>query len=965
MPQFRAKARAVDLLGKGSIADLPTAISELWKNGYDAYGDNLEAYLYQKDYEDFGKDIFVLCDDGKGMDSEDIIDKWFVLGTDSKSRRSTDVFGEDTLYKIPRVKMGEKGVGRLAVAYLGSQMLMLTKKKNNFLEAVFFDWRILDNFDLFLGDINIPSQSITSADIINDVFDNLKAEFLSNFDVLLNRKDPWIEQAQLKQSIIEDCNNLILPNYIIDTTIADLASDTLNGHSTRFIIFNPDQQIIELPNFAKNDETKDFTDSNSANHTISALAGLFNLFKSTENSHSTKFWVVNSNGKYDLLNFKSFFSNTDFNLSDHEIDGSFDDIGNFTGRVRIYKKEIEHVFKPIKKQIRSQFGPFSLKLGYVSGSSKETLLNEEMFKSFNEKLELYGGLYIYRDGFRVLPYGRLENDFLEFEERRSKSAGDNFFAKRRMFGYIEISREINYRLIDKSSREGFVNNAAYRDFKATLIAFFKDLAKKYFATNAEYDYKNVQKDELTKLALAEKNEKQRDIEARREFAKQLKLYPQQLDNIEIKYKSLIDLLKNKIEVSDIVFEEIQQILTQIEDCKIQLQNINVTKPTRYKPTELQNKNFYAFKKHYSEVQKVFESSAPVMVLVREKLKVHELFKEFEAKHQLFNNTLINQFRDYRRRLDSVTSKLENQFVAEQESYINDFQKKYHSIIPSKTDVIEINRSNNLLESIFNETRERISTRIEPFLSHIDRINFDVNEDDLVGFYKIQFEEMKEEWNKTYELAQLGIAVEIIDHQFNTLYSQLAENIRSMEKNLLPGNESTSKYNLLVNAFNHLEDNYKLLQPLYRTTGRIRTDITGLELFEYVSDFFGTRLSGIDYDITASAKQWKAFSFDSIFKPVLINIVNNAIYWLQASETKIIQFNVVEENLIISNSGEPIEDFQLEDIFKLFYSQRPKGRGIGLYLAKKSLNGIGYDIFASNDPKYNLLGGASFVISKIQ
>lgn len=52
MPQFRAKARAIDLLGKGQISDLPTAISELWKNGYDAYGDNLEAYLYMDSYVD-------------------------------------------------------------------------------------------------------------------------------------------------------------------------------------------------------------------------------------------------------------------------------------------------------------------------------------------------------------------------------------------------------------------------------------------------------------------------------------------------------------------------------------------------------------------------------------------------------------------------------------------------------------------------------------------------------------------------------------------------------------------------------------------------------------------------------------------------------------------------------------------------------------------------------------------------
>ena len=67
MPQFRAKARAVDLLGKGQISDLPTAISELWKNGYDAYGDALEAYIYLSGYENIKKPLFILQDDAKGM----------------------------------------------------------------------------------------------------------------------------------------------------------------------------------------------------------------------------------------------------------------------------------------------------------------------------------------------------------------------------------------------------------------------------------------------------------------------------------------------------------------------------------------------------------------------------------------------------------------------------------------------------------------------------------------------------------------------------------------------------------------------------------------------------------------------------------------------------------------------------------------------------------------------------------
>ena len=101
--QFRTKARAVDLLGKGQIADLPTAITELWKNGYDAYADNLTAELFMSGYKGLKTPIFVISDDGTGMKQSDIIDKWLVLGVDSKSRSSkTDKEGEDTLGKKPR-----------------------------------------------------------------------------------------------------------------------------------------------------------------------------------------------------------------------------------------------------------------------------------------------------------------------------------------------------------------------------------------------------------------------------------------------------------------------------------------------------------------------------------------------------------------------------------------------------------------------------------------------------------------------------------------------------------------------------------------------------------------------------------------------------------------------------------------------------------------------------------------------
>lgn len=91
MANFRTKARAIDLLGRNQIADLPTAITELWKNGYDAYGDYLDAGLYRAGYKDVKYDIFTISDDGFGMNESDILNKWIVIGTDNKKFSCADV----------------------------------------------------------------------------------------------------------------------------------------------------------------------------------------------------------------------------------------------------------------------------------------------------------------------------------------------------------------------------------------------------------------------------------------------------------------------------------------------------------------------------------------------------------------------------------------------------------------------------------------------------------------------------------------------------------------------------------------------------------------------------------------------------------------------------------------------------------------------------------------------------------
>ena len=85
--------------------------------------------------------------------------------------------------------------------------------------------------------------------------------------------------------------------------------------------------------------------------------------------------------------------------------------------------------------------------------------------------------------------------------------------------------------------------------------------------------------------------------------------------------------------------------------------------------------------------------------------------------------------------------------------------------------------------------------------------------------------------------------------------------------------------------------------------------------------------------------------------------------MKNSEIKIIEFayDVKTDGIIIRNSGLPIQENKLQKIFGLFYSNRPNGRGLGLYLAKQSLNDCYFDIYATNDHEYNTLNGACFVV----
>lgn len=955
MAQFRTKARAVDLLGKGQIADLPTAISELWKNGYDAYARNLNCDLYLNGYADVESPIFSLSDDGFGMTKNDILSKWIVLGTDSKSRGKVYLTDEQRFNLSPRTPMGEKGIGRLSVAYLGSPMLMLTKKKNELCQMLLMDWRILENYNLFVDDVNIPLSEFRTIEQFQYNLQTMKMEFLSNFQ---NNIDAWSEQESLHKSIVDSIISVNIPD-IIEKEIEDLFIPQ-DKHGTRFLIFQPDEQLLDLAYYNANDD-----DSSTLSELKRSLSGIYNLFMQQVPDFCTSFNIRNENGKYDII--RDFFDHSDFEKADHYIKGYFDENGVFDGIIRVYKQTFPYKFRPIRLPGKTPYGPFKIELGEIEGRQKYSLLSPEEYDAMDEKTDKFGGLYIYRDNFRVLPYGRTDYDFLKFEERRSKSAGHYFFSHRNMYGYIAITRDKNKALTDKAGREGLIENKAYKEFKKNLIDFFIDVAKNFFASSQD----DVTAHSIQMNEIARKNEK--ILEAEKKKAKQTKAkFNSDLKANEIiirdLHKEIIELhlqLELKSKSLETTYNEYQDLSKLLSQKKEQLRSLKIQKPSRIKLSSIQEKKYTDYTGVYNQIVKSLVDCDSEISKVRLKFDVENLRKDYENNYLAALREITAAVNSYAKRTSLAFENVHNNFMDEAKSYSESFKDDISNMVSTLNTKEEYEKAIEYILSSKESILVQIDSRYSSFVTHIENLSFDIDDDVLIGWYKEQHKKLEEKLEATDELAQLGISAEIIDHELNVLHSQMASSIHYLGDYAANHSEISNQYSQLKVAFEHMEANYKMLQPLYRMSRRQKKTFTGLELLKSLNLFFASKIRDLEvnFDANDNFKNYTFFTFESVIYSTFINIINNALYWLiPVSNRKIyIEYSMDTEEILVMNNGEKIADKLLEDIFTLFFTRKSNGRGIGLYLARKNLNSIGLDIIASNDKEYNKLNGACFVI----
>jgi signal transduction histidine kinase len=90
-------------------------------------------------------------------------------------------------------------------------------------------------------------------------------------------------------------------------------------------------------------------------------------------------------------------------------------------------------------------------------------------RTLREAIKSFCGVSVYRDGFRVWPYGEKDDDWLELNQRRVNNPTLRI-SNNQIIGFIEITHEDNPDLKDRTSREGLIDTAAFFDLRALVLA---------------------------------------------------------------------------------------------------------------------------------------------------------------------------------------------------------------------------------------------------------------------------------------------------------------------------------------------------------------------------------------------------------------------------------------------------------------------------------------------------------------
>ncbi|MFE5080824.1 ATP-binding protein [Streptomyces mirabilis] len=966
MANFRTSARTVDMLGRQQIAGIPTAINELFKNAYDAYASSVVVDWLRD------RDFLVIRDDGIGMSFDDFSDRWLTIGTDSKVRG-----GHLKDLAVPRGArrrpvMGEKGIGRLAIAALGPQVLVFSRPRmSNYddqpsakVVAALIPWRLFEVPGITLDDIEIPVLELAWEEAFtHSTVQRLVTELRDSITgIRQSIAFEALEIIESELSFIEDFDISAL------TRLHGPQLSTPDGHGTFFVVSPTDDSLpLEV----------DGDRQSSGSKSASPLKKLLTGFSDTMSLHRreaemlTSFIVRRDSGEVvDLINGDEFFDEQDFANSDHEFVGEFDEYGTFHGTVSIYQQEpLPHVVPwPAGKGAPTQCGPFKIRFGYVHANLRHSSLAPELHGEINKKLDLVAGLYVYRDGVRILPYGSSDVDYLAIEERRSKNAGYYFFSYRRMFGAIALSSRSNPSLHEKAGREGFRENIAYRQLRAILINFVTQLAADFFRTNSQGGREFLAaRDELERTESIRRNRERVVGTARHAFRENLQRVlgdfaenqPQQ--RASKIYDAADKRLSQITGGGSAALNEALAVERSVEDSLRELtEHYTLSKPQGIGLDRETNRDWSSYEREYQtfdvERKQLVSRIRQRVAVVTKKVAPSDIYIE-EILHDTREmlDRKLTEWIESAREVEQDVNDLAGTVLEIVRAAVRTASQRAHSLereMGAAAGHMAQDEFFALRQRILSDLDEELTLQQEtllPIRTYLGRFHSAERGNAWQGEMEAVEEEvlsLRTQVDNDLELTQLGRAIELINHEFASSIKSVRQSLQALR----PWGRSNAKLGAierqLATSFEHLDNYLALFTPLQRRLYRKPTEITGSNIEQFLTDLFGERLSRHEVELVAT-NNFSHFSFvgyPSTFYPVFVNLVDNAIFWLSdRPNPRIIQLDVRNGALQVSDNGPGILPRDREAIFEHGFSRKPGGRGLGLKISSDVLKRAGWSL----------------------
>ncbi|MDE6414392.1 MAG: ATP-binding protein, partial [Anaeroplasmataceae bacterium] len=455
MPKFsfQISARLMNHLGEALISDELVALLELIKNSYDADA-NKSTITIDTNYEnDYGQGKIIIVDDGSGMDLDTIQNSFLKLATDFKVKK------QKISPKFKRLSLGNKGVGRLSLQRLGDFVHIVTNNGRKEYSFEIFWNKFNEDIDIHDVEIEVVENEIpvlNGSGTLMEIYGLKNIELWKSKDTFLNFKNEIIAMInpyasdESKFSIFFSLDEFRFVSDKYDVKLIESLADSIVDYR-----FDADEKRLYL-NVERKKKYADY-------RLEEAIKRYNNLgFDCIKIDNQSAYLKLKDTYIIDLNNISKSYSKIDNSILIKNGNHNVYFPGGFEGRYFAFDKSPNRFSKENK-----------------------------------EFLSIINGVKLFRNNFRILPYGKDNYEWLDFTKYSQRVAA-NIYRLHSVAGYVYINGEENLsKLRELTNRQGLLEDNYGNNFFIILrdiitrIIVDSDVAfRNLFVANSE-DIKNA------------------------------------------------------------------------------------------------------------------------------------------------------------------------------------------------------------------------------------------------------------------------------------------------------------------------------------------------------------------------------------------------------------------------------------------------------------------------------------------